>query len=80
MTKGQRDQLDLLQETLDMLVLRTLLFGPLHGHSIAHTIRRTSGDVLRVDHGSLYRHCSAESRAGPEGWGTRRTPPRTLIR
>jgi transcriptional regulator len=45
---------DILQGTLDMLVLRTLLFGPAHGHSIAHAIERTSDDVLQVEHGSLY--------------------------
>ena len=47
-------QIDLLQGTLDLLILRTLLLGPRHGHSIAHLIQQTSGDVLRVDHGSLY--------------------------
>jgi PadR family transcriptional regulator, regulatory protein PadR len=45
---------DLLQGTLDMLILRTLLFGPAHGHSIAKHIQRTSEDVLQVEHGSLY--------------------------
>jgi PadR family transcriptional regulator PadR len=49
-----RDRLDLLQGTLDMLILRTLLFGPAHGHSIAHAIERGSEDVLQVEHGSLY--------------------------
>ena len=44
----------LLQGTLDLLVLRTLLFGPLHGHGIAKHIQRTTEDVLQVDHGSLY--------------------------
>jgi PadR family transcriptional regulator PadR len=44
----------LLQGTLDLLILRTLLFGPLHGHGIARHIQRTSEDVLLVDHGSLY--------------------------
>jgi PadR family transcriptional regulator PadR len=43
-----------LQGTLDLLVLRTLLFGPLHGHGIATHIQRTSDDVLQVEHGSLY--------------------------
>jgi PadR family transcriptional regulator PadR len=43
-----------LQGTLDLLVLRTLLFGPLHGHGIAKHIQRTSKDVLQVEHGSLY--------------------------
>jgi transcriptional regulator len=37
-----------------MLVLRTLLFGPAHGHTIAHAIERSSDDVLQVEHGSLY--------------------------
>src|SRR3954467_10345061 len=45
---------DMLQGTLDMLVLRTLLFGPAHGHSIAHAIEASSEDVLQVEHGSLY--------------------------
>jgi PadR family transcriptional regulator, regulatory protein PadR len=45
---------DILQGTLDMLVLRTLLFGPAHGHSIAHAIEQSSDDVLQVEHGSLY--------------------------
>jgi PadR family transcriptional regulator PadR len=44
----------LLQGTLDLLILRTLLFGPLHGHGIAKHIQRTSDDVLQVEHGSLY--------------------------
>ena len=42
------------QGTLDLLILRTLLFGPLHGHGIATHIQRTSEDVLQVEHGSLY--------------------------
>ena len=44
----------LIQGTLDILILRTLLFGPLHGHGIAKHIQRTSEDVLQVEHGSLY--------------------------
>ena len=44
----------LLQGTLDLLILRTLLFGPVHGHGIAKHIQRTSEDVLQVEHGSLY--------------------------
>lgn len=47
-------RLDLLPGTLDMLVLRSLVFGPLHGHAIATHIQRTADDALRVDHGSLY--------------------------
>ena len=42
------------QGTLELLILRTLLFGPLHGHGIATHIQRTSEDVLQVEHGSLY--------------------------
>lgn len=49
-----KEQLGLLQGTLDMLILRTLLFGPAHGHQIATTIEHSSDDVLQVDHGSLY--------------------------
>lgn len=45
---------ELLQGTLDMLILRTLLQGPSHGHGIAKHIERNSGDVLQVEHGSLY--------------------------
>ena len=44
----------ILQGTLDLLILRTLLFGPLHGHGIARHIQRTSDEVLLVEHGSLY--------------------------
>jgi PadR family transcriptional regulator PadR len=45
---------DMLQGTLDVLVLRTLLLGPAHGHTIARIIETTSDDVLQVEHGSLY--------------------------
>ena len=48
------DRIDILQGTLDMLILRTLLFGPAHGHAIAHAIERGSEEVLQVEHGSLY--------------------------
>jgi PadR family transcriptional regulator PadR len=44
----------MLQGTLDMLILHTLLSGPAHGHSIAHAIERRSSDILQVEHGSLY--------------------------
>ena len=49
-TQRERDKIDLLQGTLDMLILRTLLFGPAHGHAI----ERGSEEVLQVEHGSLY--------------------------
>jgi PadR family transcriptional regulator PadR len=45
---------DMLQGTLEMLVLRTLLLGPAHGHTIAHAIEGSSEEVLQVEHGSLY--------------------------
>jgi PadR family transcriptional regulator PadR len=44
----------MLQGTLDMLVLRTLVLGPAHGHTIAHAIEHGSEDVLQIEHGSLY--------------------------
>jgi PadR family transcriptional regulator PadR len=44
----------ILPGTLDLLILRTLLFGPVHGHGIARHIRETSEDFLQVEHGSLY--------------------------
>ena len=45
---------EMVQGTLDMLILRTLLGGPAHGHTIASVIERTSDDVLQVEQGSLY--------------------------
>jgi transcriptional regulator len=54
MPKEPADRLVLLQGTLDMLVLRTLLTGPAHGHEIARHIQRTTDEVLQVEHGSLY--------------------------
>jgi PadR family transcriptional regulator, regulatory protein PadR len=45
---------ELLQGTLDLLILRTLVLGPAHGHTIAYAIERQSEDVLQVEHGSLY--------------------------
>jgi len=53
-TEDLKTKIDLLQGTLDMLILRTLLFGPAHGHAIAHAIEHGSEDVLQVEHGSLY--------------------------
>ena len=54
MPKSTSDRIELLQGTLDMLILRTLLFGPAHGHQIAKHIQRTTEDLLQVEHGSLY--------------------------
>jgi transcriptional regulator len=58
-------RLELLQGTLDLLVLRTLLFGPSHGHAIAKHIQRTSEDLLQVETGSLY---PALHRLEARGW------------
>ena len=57
--------LDLLQGTLDLLVLRVLALGPHHGHGIALAIEARSGDTLLVDHGSLY---PALQRLEQRGW------------
>ncbi len=50
----EKRKLELLQGTLDMMVMRTLLIGPANGYEIAKAIERMSDDVLAVDHGSLY--------------------------
>jgi len=57
--------MELLQGTLDMLVLRTLMFGPLHGYAIAWAIRDSSGDALSIEFGSLY---PALKRLELKGW------------
>ena len=53
-TKEERERIELLQGTLDLLILRTLLLGPAHGHAIAKAIEFKSDDVLQVEQGSLY--------------------------
>ena len=53
-TKEQKKRIELLQGTLDLLILRTLLLGPRHGHAIAKAIEFNSDDVLQVEQGSLY--------------------------
>jgi transcriptional regulator len=65
MANNPIDRIELLQGTLDMLILRTLQFGPAHGHQIAKHIQRTTEDILQVEHGSLY---PALHRLERKGW------------
>jgi len=66
-------KIELLQGTLDMLILKTLLFGPAHGRGIANYIRQTTDDLLSVEHGSLYPALHRLERAGwiSAKWETR---------
>jgi PadR family transcriptional regulator PadR len=67
-----RDRVPLLQGTLDLLILQTLVLGSRHGHGIATTIQRTSDDELLVDHGSLYPALQRLETGGliASSWGT----------
>ena len=67
MSRGKARETDLLQGTLDLLVLKTLQLGPRHGWDIAQRIQQVSQDVLRVNQGSLY---PALHRLEEEGWIT----------
>lgn len=64
------DRVELLQGTLDLLILRTLQLGPTHGHGIAKAIQRSSDEVLQVEEGSLY---PALHRLIKRGWITYET-------
>ncbi|HET9359847.1 MAG TPA: PadR family transcriptional regulator [Vicinamibacterales bacterium] len=69
---SDQERIQLLQGTLDLLVLQTLVFGPQHGHGIATYIQHTTEDELLVDHGSLYPAVQRLERAGliSSDWGT----------
>src|SRR4029079_11582135 len=60
-----QNRIELLQGTLDMLILRTLQWGPQHGHGVGLAIRAGSGSALDIDHGSLY---PALHRLEKQGW------------
>jgi len=62
---SRRETIDLLQGTLDMMILRTLRWGPQHGHGIGLAIRASSDEVLRIERGSLY---PALHRLERQGW------------
>ena len=64
-THTEDERLELLQGTLDLLILRTLIFGPEHGQGIARTIQQTSDHELFVEHGALY---PALQRLEDRGW------------
>ena len=64
-TQAEKEKLELLQGTLDLLILRTLIFGSQHGQGIARAIQETSGDELLVEHGALY---PALQRLEQRGW------------
>ena len=63
--RSPRTRLDLLQGTLDMLILQTLQWGPQHGYAIAQTIRAQSSEALKIETGSLY---PALHRLQKQGW------------
>ena len=65
MTGERKDRIELLQGTLDVLILRTLIFGPQHGQGIGRAIQQTSRDELLVEHGALY---PALQRLEERGW------------
>jgi PadR family transcriptional regulator, regulatory protein PadR len=64
-TRDEKDRVALLQGTLDLLILRTLLFGAEHGQGIARSIQNQSEDVLLIEHGALY---PALQRLEAQGW------------
>lgn len=66
-TRDRADRLSLMQGTLEVLILRTLIFGPQHGQGVARAIQQTSADELLVDHGALY---PALQRLEAKGWIT----------
>src|SRR6266568_6967647 len=64
-TREEKERLDILQGTLDLLILRTLIFGPQHGQGVARAIRQLTDEELLVEHGALY---PALQRLEARGW------------
>ena len=78
MGKKTQSSQEMLQGTLDMLILQTLIMGPAHGHTIARVIEQTSEDVLQVEQGSLY---PALHRLADRGWvSSSGAPARTIAK
>jgi transcriptional regulator len=65
LTRDEKNRVALLQGTLDLLILRTLVFGPQHGQGVARAIQEQSDDVLLIEHGALY---PALQRLEAQGW------------
>ena len=76
--KGTSVAGDILQGTLDMLILRTLVMGPAHGHTIAQVIEHTSENALEIEQGSLYPalHRLEDRGLLPSEWGSAKTTAR----
>jgi len=70
--RSKADGGDMLQGALDMLILRSLVLGPAHGHTVAHAIEHGSDNVLQVEHGSLYPalHRLEDRKLVASFWGT----------
>jgi PadR family transcriptional regulator, regulatory protein PadR len=63
--RNTTERLEMMQGTLDLIILRTLRWGPMHGHGIAKFVQQTSGETFKIEHGSLY---PALQRLLQEGW------------
>jgi Transcriptional regulator PadR-like family len=79
-TQEERERLELLQGTLDLLILRTLIFGPQHGQGVARAIQQTSEHELLVEHGALYPALQPLEERGwiSAKWGTSATIARRV--
>ncbi len=72
----QRERLEMMQGTLDLIILRTLRWGPMHGHGIARFIQQSSDEAFKIEHGSLY---PALQRLLQENGSARNGAPPTKI-